>query len=85
MLCSFSTPFLSTYGASIENAERLGLGGNKMMTSEFGDLQLAHFNHDPLVLTLIGSTEGCQVGEMRDFSHHLQPLIQDIAKTVIRE
>lgn len=79
---SFYRPYsLSMYANAMEHLEKLDLGKNEMMLLNFDNYQVVHFNHYPLVLTLIGS-ENVMAGQLIDLSKQLEPLIQESVSIV---
>lgn len=64
------------YANAMDHLEKMDMGKNEMLLLNFDHYQVVHFNHCPLVLTLIGS-ENVMAGQLIDLSKQLEPLIQE--------
>jgi hypothetical protein len=61
------------------------LGINSVVLADFEQLQVVHLNVNPLVLTLVSAGGSANTGQVIDFAKSLSPLVQDIAKAVIKD
>ena len=72
------------YANAMDHLEKLDLGKNEMILLNFDQYQVVHFNHNPVVLTMIGNEE-VMAGQLIDLSKQLEPLLEErkITKLVV--
>lgn len=78
----FRHQFLSVYGTLSEHAAKMCLGPTMSIWATFDDYQVMHYNHSPLILTIIASKDA-MAGQIVNLSNTMKPLLSDIAKVVI--
>ncbi|XP_076047622.1 late endosomal/lysosomal adaptor, MAPK and MTOR activator 3 [Oratosquilla oratoria] len=73
--------YLSTFGMAADQAGKLGLGKNKKIVCIYGNYQVIHLNHLPLVISIFG-TESANTGLLMDLESHLSPLVSQLSGVV---
>jgi len=78
----FRHQFLSVFGTLSEHAHKMCLGQTSSIMATFDDYQVVHTYQEPLVLTIIASTDAL-TGQLMSLASSLKPLVSDIAKTIV--
>ncbi|XP_050694762.1 ragulator complex protein LAMTOR3-like [Eriocheir sinensis] len=73
--------FISTFNIATDQAGKLGMGRNRRMVCVYGRYQVVHFNHLPLVVTVIASC-GANTGQLLAMETQLTPLLAHLTHVV---
>ncbi|KJE90871.1 hypothetical protein CAOG_02109 [Capsaspora owczarzaki ATCC 30864] len=70
--------YLASFTAAIEQASKIGLQKNTVVACSYESYQTVHFNHLPIILTFIASSEA-NIGVLLSLEDELAKVIEPIA------
>ncbi|XP_045118311.1 ragulator complex protein LAMTOR3-like [Portunus trituberculatus] len=73
--------FISTFNIATDQAGKLGMGRNNRMVCVYGRYQVVHFNHLPMVVTVIASSVA-NTGQLLALDSQMAPLLASLTNVV---